>query len=71
MYQVSKLQGASGVARRPEISPYVLPQMLVPLEMLLCGILMGFVALLAEIKGSRKSRERRRIEKELEGEEKS
>ena len=37
--------------------------------MLLCGILMGFVALVAEIKGSRKSKVTQSIEMEVKGEE--
>ena len=49
LFKVSELQGG-GAASRPEISPYVISQMLVPLEMLLCGMLMGLVALLFEIK---------------------
>ena len=47
MFKVSELQGA-GASSRPEISTYVLAQMLVPLEMLLCGMLIGLVALLFE-----------------------
>ena len=47
LFQVSKLRGA-GMASRPETSPYVISQMLVPLEMLLGGIIIGFIALLAE-----------------------
>ena len=58
MFKVSQLQGA-GVASRPETSPYFLSQMLVPLEMLLGGIVVGFVALAAEIKRGRESKEGR------------
>ena len=54
MFKVSQLQGA-GVASRPETSPYFLSQMLVPLEMLLGGIVVGFVTLAAEIKRGRES----------------
>ena len=46
---MSKLQG-SRKASLPGVSPYVFSQMLVPLEMLCCGILMGIVALVAEVK---------------------
>ena len=62
MLKVSKLQGA-GTTSRPEISPYVLSQMLVPLEMLLCGIVMGFLALAAEMK-SKLSKGKENIEEE-------
>ena len=60
--KVSKLRGA-GTTSRPEISPYVLSQMLVPLEMLLCGIVMGFLALAAEMK-SKLSKGKENIEEE-------
>ena len=47
------------MASRPETSPYVISQMLVPLEMLLGGIIVGFIALLAERRRKKVLRTRR------------
>ena len=55
--KVSRLEsGAKGGGSRSsaENSPYVLSQMLAAFEMLLAGILLGFVSLLAEIKRGKK-----------------
>ena len=53
--KVSRLEsGAKGSRSRAENSPYVLSQMLAAFEMLLAGILLGFVSLLAEIKRGKK-----------------
>ena len=53
--KVSRLEGGAGggggaSSSRAEKSPYVLSQLLLPFQMLLAGILLGFVCLLAEIK---------------------
>ena len=55
--KVSRLESGAkggGSRSRAENSPYVLSQMLAAFEMLLAGILLGFVSLLAEIKRGKK-----------------
>ena len=55
--KVNRLESGAkggGSRSRAENSPYVLSQMLAAFEMLLAGILLGFVSLLAEIKRGKK-----------------
>ena len=59
--KVSRLESGAkggGSRSRAENSPYVLSQMLAAFEMLLAGILLGFVSLLAEIKRAKQIMER-------------
>ena len=57
-FKVSRLEGGAGGGggskSRAENSPYVLSQILAPFEMLLGGIVLGFVSLLVELKKGKK-----------------